>query len=142
MNLVATLSSSNKVSVGEGIMMQNKVIFVMCYYLIYFVLTCAGGHVKFANGLEAQKSWCVAKPAASDIELKNNIEYACNNLDDCKMIQPGGSCYEPNTLINHASVVMNRYYALKGRNTWNCHFSDSALIVAPIDPSYGSCKYA
>ncbi|OIW07206.1 hypothetical protein TanjilG_17754 [Lupinus angustifolius] len=71
----------------------------------------------------------------------NNVLYACDVLDDCKLIQPGGSCFIPDTLLNHASVVMNEYYAKKGRNTWDCYFSDSGLI-SHSDPSYGSCKYA
>ncbi|XP_014490079.1 glucan endo-1,3-beta-glucosidase [Vigna radiata var. radiata] len=100
-----------------------------------------GGHVKFVYGLEAQKSWCVAKPSSSDSTLENNIEYACSILGDCKMIQPGGSCFEPNNLLNHASVVMNQYYAFSGGNGWNCYFAGSGLI-AVSDPSYDNCKYA
>ncbi|KAE9617628.1 putative glucan endo-1,3-beta-D-glucosidase [Lupinus albus] len=86
-------------------------------------------------------SWCIAKYLANDTKLKNNILYVCDVLNDCKLIQPGGSCFIPDTLINHASVVMNEYYVKKGRNTWNCYFSGSGLITQS-DPSYGSCKYA
>ena len=82
----------------------------------------------------APEIWCVAKPSATGEELKSNIEYACNVLSNCNLIQPGGSCSNPDTLINHASVVMNQYYALKGRNTWNCYFNNSGLIVI-TDPS-------
>ncbi|KAG2409842.1 hypothetical protein LR48_Vigan205s005900 [Vigna angularis] len=90
---------------------------------------------------EAQKSWCVAKPSSSDSTLENNIQYACSILGDCKMIQPGGSCFDPNNLLNHASVVMNQYYAFSGGNGWNCYFAGSGLI-AVSDPSYDNCKYA
>ncbi|QCD83897.1 major pollen allergen Ole e 10-like isoform X2 [Vigna unguiculata] len=112
-------------------------------FLFIFPLLCnnLGGHVKFAYGLEAQKSWCVAKASSSDSTLQNNIEYACSILGDCKMIQPGGSCFDPNNLFNHASVVMNQYYAFSGGNGWNCYFSGSGLIVVS-DPSYDNCKYA
>ncbi|RDX58025.1 Glucan endo-1,3-beta-D-glucosidase, partial [Mucuna pruriens] len=112
-------------------------------FLFPLLLSCnSGGHLKFANGLVMENgSWCIAKPSASDDALNNNIEYACKVLGDCKMIQPGGSCYDPNSLFSHASVVMNQYYALNGRNTWNCYFAGSALFVA-INPSYGSCIYA
>ncbi|XP_012572425.2 glucan endo-1,3-beta-D-glucosidase-like [Cicer arietinum] len=102
--------------------------------------TCAGGNLKFANGMN-EASWCVAKPSASERALNLNIEYAYNMLGDCKMIQSGGSCFYPNTPMNHASAVMNHYYANNGRNLWNCNFSNSALI-AVTDPSYGSCNYA
>ncbi|KAK7319840.1 hypothetical protein RJT34_04568 [Clitoria ternatea] len=96
-----------------------------------------GGYVKLANAT----TWCVAKPSASDVELTSSIDYACNVLPNCSMIQPGGSCYLPNTLIYHASVVMDQYYAENGRNYWNCDFSGTGFIVSQ-DPSYGDCKFA
>ncbi|KAL3002903.1 hypothetical protein AAZX31_08G080500 [Glycine max] len=63
-----------------------------------------------------QQIWNVAKPSTSDVELNEIIEYSCSSLGDCKMIQQGGSCFNPNTLINFASVVMNQYYATNGSN--------------------------
>nr|XP_027191039.1 glucan endo-1,3-beta-D-glucosidase-like [Cicer arietinum] len=98
-----------------------------------FLLLNAGGN---ANGA----TWCVAKPSASECVLQLNIEYACNMLPSCKMIQSCGACFYPDTPMNHASAIMNHYYATNGRNLWNCNFSDSALI-AVTDPSYGSCNY-
>jgi hypothetical protein len=83
---------------------------------------------------QLQATWCVAKFSASEVELNENIEYACNMLGDCKIIQAGGSCFYPNTTLNHASVVMNQYYAKNGRNDWDCYFRGSALIVVN-DPS-------
>nr|KYP49647.1 Glucan endo-1,3-beta-glucosidase [Cajanus cajan] len=74
-------------------------------------------------------TWCIANPSASEVALRNNIDYACNMLGDCKMIQPGGSCYDPNNLFNHASAIMNQYYAINGRNNWNCDFTGSGIIV-------------
>ncbi|XP_057420377.1 major pollen allergen Ole e 10-like [Lotus japonicus] len=104
----------------------------------------SGGHVKFADGRKVannNSSWCVAKPSSTVFELNTNIEYACNAIGDCSVIQSDGCCFNPNNLVNHASVVMNQYYATAGRNTWDCYFSGSGLIVTN-DPSYGSCKYA
>ncbi|BAT74119.1 hypothetical protein VIGAN_01171900 [Vigna angularis var. angularis] len=118
----------------------SSLVFLFIFPLL---LSCnnLGRNVKFAYGLEAQKSWCVAKPSSSDSTLENNIQYACSILGDCKMIQPGGSCFDPNNLLNHASVVMNQYYAFSGGNGWNCYFAGSGLI-AVSDPSYDNCKYA
>ncbi|KAL2343677.1 hypothetical protein Fmac_004962 [Flemingia macrophylla] len=112
-------------------------------FLFHMLLSaCAGGHLKFANGWEIMNNtWCMVKPSTSEVVLSNNIDYACNMLGDCKMIQPGGSCYDPNNLFNHASAVMNQYYAINGRNPWNCDFVGSGIIVTS-DPSYGSCQYA
>uniref|UniRef100_A0A0D3C640 X8 domain-containing protein n=1 Tax=Brassica oleracea var. oleracea TaxID=109376 RepID=A0A0D3C640_BRAOL len=52
----------------------------------------------------------------------------------------GGSCYDPNTPVNHASVAMNLYYQAQGRHQRDCYFEGSGLITV-TDPSYGSCKY-
>lgn len=83
-----------------------------------------------------QKTWCIAKPSSSDAALKDNIQYACDNVDwkNCSLILEGGSCSNPDTLMNHASVVMNVYYQNKHRNYWNCDFRNSGLIVL-TDPS-------
>ncbi|KAI9127478.1 hypothetical protein K1719_002037 [Acacia pycnantha] len=111
------------------------------FLLLLIISFNYGGNMKAAKGLEYEKTWCVAKPSASEAELQSNIEYACNNLGDyCKMIESGGSCYEPNSIMNHASAVMNQYYASVGRNYWNCDFRGSSIVVV-TDPSYGSCKY-
>ncbi|KAF1868511.1 hypothetical protein Lal_00008319 [Lupinus albus] len=81
-----------------------------------------------------QNTWCIARYTSNDAELNDNILYACNALKDCMIIEEGGSCFNPNNLIGHASVVMNQYYAKSGRNPWNCYFSGTGLIVI-TDPS-------
>ncbi|XP_062014676.1 glucan endo-1,3-beta-D-glucosidase-like [Rosa rugosa] len=93
-------------------------------FLLLLFIHFPGGPIKVVSEDE-NKTWCVA----------------CNQLKDCKVIQEGGSCYNPNSLINHASVVMNLYYKAVGQNSWSCDFRGSALITQ-TDPSYGSCKYA
>ncbi|EYU26284.1 hypothetical protein ABFS82_08G195200 [Erythranthe guttata] len=88
----------------------------------------------------AQKTWCVVKPSSDEVVLQQNIAYACSNVD-CAIIQNGGACFIPDNLMNHASIAMNLYYQAKGRNTWDCSFGNSGLIVF-TDPSYGGCIYA
>lgn len=89
-----------------------------------------------------QMQWCVAKPSSEQAALNDNIQYACNNLADCSMIQPGGACYLPNNLINHASVVMNLYFQSRRREQWNCVFGGTGLRVI-TDPSKSprACVY-
>lgn len=78
---------------------------------------------------------------ASDAQLQSNIDYVCSTgLVDCKQIQNGGSCFEPNTLQNHAAYVMNAYYQAAGRNPYDCDFAQSGVITA-TDPSFGTCKF-
>ncbi|XP_065877754.1 glucan endo-1,3-beta-D-glucosidase-like [Euphorbia lathyris] len=98
------------------------------------------GMVNPANGEMQEKTWCVAKPSASEAELAANINYVCEQIGICKIIEKGGSCYFPPTKINHASVVMNLYYQLMGRNYWNCDFRGTALRVT-TNPSYRDCEY-
>ncbi|WCJ27360.1 Carbohydrate-binding X8 domain superfamily protein [Euphorbia peplus] len=113
--------------------------FIPSLLLILTFLISDGRMVNLANGEE--KTWCVAKPSASEAELAANINYACEQIGNCKIIEEGGSCYFPSTKINHASVVMNIYYQLMGRNYWNCDFRGSALRVT-TNPSYPDCEYA
>ena len=85
------------------------------------------------QSLATQKTWCVAKPSADEKALQANINYVCANVS-CSVIQPGGPCYTPNSLVSHAAVAMNLYYAYNGRHSWNCYFGNSAIVVQS-DPS-------
>ena len=80
-----------------------------------------------------QGMWCVAKPSANDTILQSNIDFACS-LVDCSSLREGGPCFEPDTLISHASVAMNLYYEANGKTYLNCLFRDSGLITV-TDPS-------
>ncbi|XP_058109659.1 glucan endo-1,3-beta-glucosidase-like [Magnolia sinica] len=85
--------------------------------------------------------WCVAKQGISAQSLQSNIDYVCSSGIDCKPIQAGGPCFLPNTIQAHASYVMNAYYQSKGRNNFNCDFSNTGVITTS-NPSSGSCKYS
>lgn len=73
-------------------------------------------------------AWCVPKAGVSDAQLQANIDYACGHGVDCSPIQPGGSCFEPNTIASHAAYAMNQLYQTSGRNSWNCDFSNTATL--------------
>ncbi|CAO2145243.1 unnamed protein product, partial [Urochloa humidicola] len=83
--------------------------------------------------------WCVAKTGADATTLQNNINYACGYVD-CKPIQSGGGCFDPNNVQSHASFVMNAYYQANGRHDYDCDFKGTGMVTSS-DPSYGSCKY-
>lgn len=87
------------------------------------------------------KTWCVAKPGSPDHEVTNALNYACGEGGaDCGAIQAGGACYNPNTIVSHASFAYNTYYQKMGRNYWNCYFGGTGVITI-TDPSYSGCSF-
>ncbi|CAK9188275.1 unnamed protein product [Ilex paraguariensis] len=86
------------------------------------------------------KKWCVPKEDASDQALQSNIDFVCSSGVDCKPIQDGGSCFDPNTIRSHASYAMNAYYQANGRNDFDCDFIGTGVITTG-DPSYEECTY-
>ncbi|CAI0443171.1 unnamed protein product [Linum tenue] len=86
------------------------------------------------------KKWCVAKAGAAAPTLQANIDYACGNGADCKPIQPGGPCFEPNNVVAHATFAMNSYYRAKGSLDSTCYFSNTGVVTA-VDPSNANCKF-
>ncbi|KAF9587877.1 hypothetical protein IFM89_006131 [Coptis chinensis] len=86
-------------------------------------------------------SWCVAVQGASQTALQVALDYACGyGGADCSAIQPGGSCYNPNTPHDHASHAFNNYYQ-KNPTPTSCNFGGTAIITN-VDPSSGGCQYA
>ncbi|KAL6850139.1 hypothetical protein ACP4OV_020766 [Aristida adscensionis] len=101
----------------------SLLVFSLGLVLIYFA--SGSGGIRVASG---QKTWCVAKPSASNEILALNLNYACSQVS-CAVIQKGGPCYYPDNLVSRAAVAMNLYYAANGRHAWNCFFNNSALVV-------------
>ncbi|KAK7346041.1 hypothetical protein VNO80_20554 [Phaseolus coccineus] len=85
------------------------------------------------------KTWCVASSSASYGAMKSGMDFACSHGADCGPIRPGGSCFNPNTIQNHASYAFDSYYQKKGKVAGSCNFNGAATI-AVTDPSFGSCS--
>ncbi|CAN0913938.1 Glucan endo-1,3-beta-glucosidase 7 [Linum grandiflorum] len=84
-------------------------------------------------------SWCVASQGASTKALQVALDYACGyGGADCGGIQPAGSCYNPNTIRDHASYAFNNYYQKNPLPT-SCNFGGTAVITS-TNPSTGNCK--
>ncbi|KAJ0044493.1 hypothetical protein Pint_06310 [Pistacia integerrima] len=90
---------------------------------------------------QAEKKFCVPKPDANDQALQANIDYACGSPGvDCKPIQAGGDCFEPNNLKSHAAFAMHAYYNANGRAEQSCDFYQSGTLTVQ-NPSSGKCFF-
>ncbi|CAH9110926.1 unnamed protein product [Cuscuta epithymum] len=86
--------------------------------------------------------WCVAKPSVPEETLKEALDYACGEGGaDCAEIQPQGRCYNPNTIVAHASYAFNSYWQRKKMTGGTCGFHGTAMLINS-DPSYRHCRFA
>ncbi|XP_057493835.1 glucan endo-1,3-beta-D-glucosidase-like [Actinidia eriantha] len=86
--------------------------------------------------VHSNADWCVARSSASNDQLQAIISYCCGQVN-CNAILPGGSCYFPNTLPNHASWALDQYYKAKGV----CLKLGDVSTIAITNPSFGACQY-
>lgn len=82
-----------------------------------------------------QKLWCVAKPSVPAETLQEAMDYACGaGGADCEEINPQGNCYNPDTVVAHASFAFNSYWQKHKRNGGTCDFGGTAMLISS-DPS-------
>ncbi|KAK8541680.1 hypothetical protein V6N12_014307 [Hibiscus sabdariffa] len=85
--------------------------------------------------------WCVAKPTVPDSIMQAAMDYACGSGADCKSIQPNQPCFQPNTLISHASYAFNSYWQNTKGHGGTCDFGGTAMLVT-VDPSFDKCQFS
>ena len=89
------------------------------------------GNTSFIDGV----TWCVARPGVPQEDLQNALDWACGQgAADCSPLQPGGHCYQPNTLLLHASYAFNIFYQQNGKSDIACNFGGAGTITKR-DPS-------
>ncbi|XP_035549838.1 glucan endo-1,3-beta-glucosidase 12-like isoform X1 [Juglans regia] len=87
------------------------------------------------------QTWCVANGNVGEEKLKAALDYACGEGGaDCQPIQPDAACYNPNTLVAHASYAFNSFYQKNTRRAGSCDFGGAAYVVTQ-PPSFGTCNF-
>ncbi|XP_039140290.1 glucan endo-1,3-beta-glucosidase 1-like isoform X1 [Dioscorea cayenensis subsp. rotundata] len=102
-------------------------------------------HVTGSGGLLANdttdKTYCVAEEGADRKMLQAALDWACGpGKANCSEIQPGESCYDPNTVKAHASYAFDSYYQKEGKVAGSCYFQGVAMVTT-TDPSHGKCFF-
>jgi hypothetical protein len=106
-----------------------------------FAFTLFSAWAMPANAQNTGAKFCVAKPGAPDSALQKSLDWACGSGADCAPIQPGGACYQPNTMRAHASYAMSSYYKNKTKDGATCDFSGTAALVTELPPeTIATCK--
>uniref|UniRef100_A0A1J3JFC2 glucan endo-1,3-beta-D-glucosidase n=1 Tax=Noccaea caerulescens TaxID=107243 RepID=A0A1J3JFC2_NOCCA len=94
-----------------------------------------------ANSSSSSSSWCIASAKASERDLKGALDWACGPGNvDCTAIQPSQPCFQPDTLVSHASFVFNSYFQQNRATDVACSFGGAGVRVNK-DPSYDKCIY-
>ena len=109
-------------------MAAPKVVSVLLLAIV--TATIAG----IMNVATTEATWCVARSDASYGALQSNLDWACSHGADCGPIRPGGICFYPNTIQNHASYAFDSYYQRMRRAPGSCYFGGTAT-VAVTNPS-------
>lgn len=89
------------------------------------------GNTTFLDGI----TWCVALPGVAQDDLQKALDWACGpGRANCGPIQVNGPCYQPNSLVSHASYAFNNYYQQNGNSDIACNFGGTATLTKN-DPS-------
>ncbi|KAJ7534800.1 hypothetical protein O6H91_12G003900 [Diphasiastrum complanatum] len=106
---------------------------------VYSLDTTGAGMISVTG--PANRTWCVAKQGVSSSSLQAAMDFACGEGSaDCSQIQPGQTCFNPDSVPAHASYAFNSYYQRNSMASGSCDFAGVATVTT-IDPSLGQCIY-
>ncbi|KAG8382720.1 hypothetical protein BUALT_Bualt05G0106700 [Buddleja alternifolia] len=105
-----------------------------------YILRLTGSGTVLANDTTNQ-TYCVAKEGADRKMLQAALDWACGpGKVDCSPLLQGQPCYEPDTVVSHASYAFDAYYHRMAMGDGTCNFNGVATI-STSDPSHGSCIF-
>ncbi|KAH9322343.1 hypothetical protein KI387_016982, partial [Taxus chinensis] len=97
-----------------------------------YAIDLAAAKTNYTQGVSKSSNpqWCVAiQEASNDSALQGALDYACGAGADCSAIQPGGTCYQPDTLSSHASYAMNSFWQKAKSSGATCNFNATATLT-------------
>ncbi|XP_021629081.1 probable glucan endo-1,3-beta-glucosidase A6 [Manihot esculenta] len=87
------------------------------------------------------KLWCVAARGADLMDLARALRYACSQGNGtCDALGIGKECYEPVSVLWHASYAFSSYWAQFRSQGADCYFNGLAEQTT-TNPSHGSCTF-
>ncbi|KZV16148.1 glucan endo-1,3-beta-glucosidase 1-like [Dorcoceras hygrometricum] len=105
-----------------------------------YLLHVSGSGTFLANDTTNQ-TYCIATDGLDVKTLQTALDWTCGpGRANCSEIQPGQSCYQPNSVKNHASYAFDSYYQKEGKSPGSCDFQGAAMITT-TDPSHGNCIF-
>jgi hypothetical protein len=87
--------------------------------MIYYALRLRLNQKLQQHHLQSRKNkatWCVPKSGVSDAQLQANLDFACGRGIDRDPIQPGGACFEPNTIASLMPSISSIKLLIKIQN--------------------------
>ncbi|GFS39527.1 O-Glycosyl hydrolases family 17 protein [Actinidia rufa] len=106
-----------------------------------YILHLTGSGSVLANDTTSQ-TYCAAKDGADEKMLQAALDWACGpGKVNCSLLLQGQPCYEPDTVVAHATYAFDTYYHQMGKGPGTCEFNGVAAITTS-NPSHGSCVYS
>ncbi|KAK6119990.1 LOW QUALITY PROTEIN: hypothetical protein DH2020_046278 [Rehmannia glutinosa] len=99
-----------------------------------YILHLTGSGTVLANDTTNQ-TYCVAREGADHKMLQAALDWACGpGKVDCSPLLQGQPCYDPDTVVAHASYAFDAYYYRMAMADGTCNFNGVATITT-TDPS-------
>ncbi|KAL8531901.1 hypothetical protein ACS0TY_008488 [Phlomoides rotata] len=99
-----------------------------------YILHLIGSGTLLANDTTNQ-TFCVAREGADKKMLQAALDWACGpGKVDCSSLLQGQPCYEPDTVVAHASYAFDAYYHRMAMTDGTCNFNGVATVTT-TDPS-------